>query len=120
MVIRKEFVRRHSEESAEGSICLHCFLTVAAVQGGANLREMERRHKCDPMTMVNPRKIPEGVVAIREGFEDYLFEDRLSEDYRSALNTMDEEQEKILQRLKKYGRKQGLAIIRRAGSSASG
>jgi hypothetical protein len=120
MVIRKEFATRHSEGSADNSICLHCFLTVSAVQGGANLREMERRHKCDPMTTVDCPKTRERVVPIREGFEDFLFEDSWFEDYQSALNTTDAEQEKILRRLRKYGRKMELSIIRRAGNTALG
>ena len=117
MTTRNDFVRRHRDDSADDSICLHCFLTVSAVHGGANLREMERRHTCDPMTTVDSQNIPEGVVVIGEAFENYLFEDSWFED--CSLNLTDEEQKKILQRLKKYGR-QGLAIMKRTGNGDSG
>jgi hypothetical protein len=90
------------------------------VQGGANLREMEKRHKCDPMTTVNSPKNADRIVSIEDGFEDYLFEDWWFEEYEPAPNTTDADQEKILRRLKKYGRKQSLAIVKRAGRSASG
>ena len=120
MITRNDFFRRHTVGSADDSICLHCFLTVSAVQGGANLREMEMRHKCDPRTMIRPRKAHEVVVSIGHRFRDYISEERFLEGYLSAPNAADAEREKILQRLKKYGRKQGLAIIKRAGNSASG
>jgi hypothetical protein len=72
------------------------------------------------MTTVDSPKIDGRIISIREEFEDYLFEDSWFEDYQSALNTTDADQEKTLGRLKKYGRKQGLAIIKRAACSASG
>jgi hypothetical protein len=116
MIAPNGFVRRNTDGYGYDSICLHCFLTVSAVEGGANLREMEMRHKCDPMTMIHPSKAHEVVVSIDEGFAEYLFEDRLFDDFMSEPDTTEADQEKILLRLRKYGRKQGLSIIRRAGS----
>lgn len=115
MTTRNGFVRRRTAGSAEDSICPYCFLTVSAVQGGANLQEMEMRHTCDPMTTVDSRNVPAGVVVIG-AFEDYSFEESWFED--RSLNLTDAEQKTILNRLKKHGR-QGLVVVKRAGNGAS-
>jgi hypothetical protein len=120
MITHNGFIRRNIDNYAYDSICVRCFLTVAAVQGGANLGEMEKRHKCDPMTMVDSPKIAERVVSVTGRFEDYLFDDSWFEDYQSATNTTDADQETIRLRLKEYGRKPGLAIIQRMPSCALG
>jgi hypothetical protein len=119
MNARNGFVRRHSDDSAVDSICLHCFLTVSAVQGGANLSEMEMRHKCDPMTTIPPQKNHEVVVFINEAFGDYLFEDPSFEDFPSAPDTTEADLEKILQRLRKYCQRQGLSIMKKRTGNGS-
>jgi hypothetical protein len=58
MITRNAFARRHNAGSTENSICLKCFLTVSALEGGPNLREMETRHKCDPMNLFYSRETP--------------------------------------------------------------
>jgi hypothetical protein len=115
MNTRNGFIKRHTVGSADDSICPYCFLTVSAVRGGANLREMETRHKCDPMTKVESPKHLKGIVSMGVGFEEYLSEDCLFEGYLSAPNTTDAERKKILQRLKKYGRKQSLSHRQESG-----
>jgi hypothetical protein len=120
MIPQNSFVRRYTDGCAYDSICLDCLLTVSAVQGGANLREMEMRHKCDPMKTIPSQKIREVVVSIDGGIGDYLFDDRSSEDFLSAPGTAEADRKKILKRLRKYCQREGLSIIRRVGRGSSG
>jgi hypothetical protein len=59
------FARRQNAGAAEDSICLRCFLTVSTVKGGANLRLMERLHKCDPINLFYCQNTPTGTAHIR-------------------------------------------------------
>jgi hypothetical protein len=98
---------------------LECLVTVSAVQGGANLREMEMRHTCDPMTTIPYQKIHEVVVSIDGGIGDYFFDDRLSEDFLSAPDTTEADRKKILKRLRKYCQREGLSIIKKRTGNRS-
>lgn len=108
MTTRNGFVRRHTAGYADDSICPYCFLTVSTVQGGANLLEMEMRHRCDPMTKVESPQLLRNVASTGKGSA-----------YLSAPDTTSAEQEEILRRLKKYGRKQGLAIVEKETGNKS-
>jgi hypothetical protein len=106
MITRNAFARRHNAGSTENSICLKCFLTVSALEGGPNLREMETRHKCDPMNLFYSRETPTGTASIRKEVEYYL----------SAPNTTGGEQEEIIRRMRSTIAKKGLVVGGRTAS----
>jgi hypothetical protein len=107
MITPNTFARRHNAGSTENSICLKCFLTVSALEGGPNLREMETRHKCDPMNLFYSRETPTGTASTRKEVEYYL----------SAPDTNGGEQEEIIRRMRSTIAKKGLVVGGRTGSS---
>jgi hypothetical protein len=46
----ERFPHRHNADKSYDSICPHCFLTVATTPKEADLRAVESRHVCDPVS----------------------------------------------------------------------
>lgn len=90
MITSNTFARRHHAGPTENSVCLKCFVTVSALEGGPNLREVEARHKCDPMNLFYSRETRAGTASTRKEVEYYL----------SAPNATGGEQEEIIWRMR--------------------
>jgi len=108
MIKPTAFARKHNAASAEESLCLKCFVTISTVEGGPDLREMERRHKCDPMNLFYSRETAAGTAFTRKESEYFL----------SVPKTIGAgEQQEIIRRIRSRVAKRELVARNRTRSS---